>query len=163
LAIDILKLQGFAISDEIMKTALANVKKLTGLRGRWDVISEHPTIVLDVAHNEDGIKQITDQLMLSDVAYLTSEMHFVIGFVKDKDVDHALMLLPQGAHYYFTNAHIPRALPNNELQAKAKALKLEGDVYEDVNVAIAAAKATASTNDLIIVCGSVFLIGEVNY
>jgi dihydrofolate synthase/folylpolyglutamate synthase len=161
--VNILKEQGFRISDETLKQALANVKKLTGLRGRWDVISEHPTIVLDVAHNEDGIKQITDQLMHSDVQYLTSEMHFVIGFVKDKDVDHALMLLPQRAHYYFTNAHIPRALPNNELQTKAKALKLEGDVYDDVNVAIAAAKANASKNDLIIVCGSVFLIGEVNY
>jgi dihydrofolate synthase/folylpolyglutamate synthase len=36
-------------------------------------------------------------------------------------------------------------------------------VYDDVNAAIAAAKAHASKNDLIIVCGSVFLIGEVNY
>jgi dihydrofolate synthase/folylpolyglutamate synthase len=162
-AINILTGQGFIITDETIRGALANVKKLTGLRGRWDVISEHPTLVLDVAHNEDGIKQITDQLMLSDRQYLTSEMHFVIGFVKDKDVDRALMLLPKEAHYYFTNAHIPRALPNNELQSKAKALDLEGDVYDDVNEAIAAAKESASRNDLIIVCGSVFLIGEVNY
>jgi dihydrofolate synthase / folylpolyglutamate synthase len=160
-AVTIIKEQGFTISDETLKQTLANVKKLTGLRGRWDVMSEHPTIVLDVAHNEDGIRQIINQI--PKIQNPKSKIHFVMGFVKDKDIDHALMLLPKEAHYYFTNAHIPRALPNNELQAKAKALGLEGNVYDDVNAAIAVAKTNASKNDLIIVCGSVFLIGEVDY
>src|ERR1700741_5040599 len=82
-AIDILKEQGFAITDETAQVALAKVKKLTGLRGRWDVISEHPTIVLDVAHNEDGIRQILVQIQ--NIKMLNANIHFVIGFVKDKD------------------------------------------------------------------------------
>jgi dihydrofolate synthase / folylpolyglutamate synthase len=160
-AVNILKEQGFVITDETENIALANVKKITGLRGRWDVISEHPTVVLDVAHNEDGIRQIINQISKSKIQ--NPNIHFVIGFVKDKDVEKALLLLPKEAHYYFSNAHIPRALPNNELQIKAKAIGLSGDMYDDVNDAINAAKQKASTNDLIIVCGSVFLIGEVNY
>ena len=58
----ILMQQGFTIKNEAEKFALANTKKLTGLHGRWDVIAQNPTIVLDVAHNEDGIKQVLKQV-----------------------------------------------------------------------------------------------------
>ena len=153
--------QGFTIKNETEKFALANTKKLTGLHGRWDVIAQNPTIVLDVAHNEDGIKQVLKQT--SDNGQQTTErkIHFVIGMVKDKEVSKVLSLLPSDANYYFTNAHIPRALPAIELQSKAAEFNLKGDCFDDVNKAIAAAKQKAAAADLIIVCGSVFLVGEV--
>ncbi|MGG9963700.1 bifunctional folylpolyglutamate synthase/dihydrofolate synthase [Ferruginibacter sp. SUN106] len=151
--------QGFTIKNEAEKTALANTKKITGLHGRWDVIAENPAIVLDVAHNEDGIRQILKQLPIGNTQIKT---HFVIGMVKDKEVDKVLSLLPANADYYFTNAHIPRAMPAQELQTKAATFNLNGNFYDDVNNAIAAAKEKASATDLIIVCGSVFLVGEVN-
>jgi len=112
-----------------------------------------------VAHNEDGMKQILQQLAKGKGQTKT---HFVIGMVKDKEVDKVLSLLPTEAAYYFTNAHIPRAMAAQELQTKAATFKLSGDFYDDVNNAIAAAKEKASETDLIIVCGSVFLVGEVN-
>ncbi|GAB2814723.1 bifunctional folylpolyglutamate synthase/dihydrofolate synthase [Ferruginibacter profundus] len=151
--------QGFTIKNEAEKTALANTKKITGLHGRWDVIAENPTIVLDVAHNEDGIKQILQQLATGNSQTKT---HFIIGMVKDKEVDKVLSLLPTDGTYYFTNAHIPRAMPAQDLQTKAATFNLQGDFYDEVNNAIAAAKEKASATDLIIVCGSVFLVGEVN-
>jgi dihydrofolate synthase / folylpolyglutamate synthase len=154
----ILMEQGFAIKNEAEKFALANTKKLTGLHGRWDVIAENPTIVLDVAHNEDGIRQILKQLSTGNTPIRN---HFVLGMVKDKEVEKVLSLLPADATYYFTNAHIPRALPAQELQSKAAAFNLQGNIYTDVNAAIAAAKQRATAIDLIIVCGSVFLVGEV--
>ncbi len=150
---------GFNIKNETEKFALANTKKITGLHGRWDVIAENPTIVLDVAHNEDGIKQILKQLSTNNNQ---TKIHFVLGMVKDKEVDKVLSLLPKDAAYYFTNAHIPRALPSQELQTKAAAFNLKGKVYNDVNMAIEAAKQNAASTDLIIVCGSVFLVGEVD-
>jgi dihydrofolate synthase / folylpolyglutamate synthase len=151
---------GFNISNEAEKFALANTKKLTGLHGRWDVIAEQPTIVLDVAHNEDGIRQLLAQL--SVISDQFDNLHIVTGMVKDKDVDKVLCLLPKDAVYYFTNAHIPRALPAPDLQAKAKEHFLNGNHYEDVNKAIETAKQQAGTNDLILVCGSIFLVGEVS-
>lgn len=156
----ILMQKGFTIKNEAEKIALANTKKLTGLNGRWDVIDENPVVVLDVAHNEDGIKQVLNQLQF--LQHPTSKTHFIIGMVKDKEVDKVLSLLPADACYYFSNAHIPRALPALELQSKAAAFALKGNCYDDVNIAIHNAKQQASHNDLIIVCGSVFLVGEVN-
>ncbi len=150
---------GFTIKNEGGKFALANTKKLTGLHSRWDVIAENPTIVLDVAHNEDGIKQILKQLATGNKQ---KNNHFVLGMVKDKEVEKVLSLLPTDATYYFTNAHIPRAMNAEELKNKAAQFNLQGHFYDDVNIAIAAANQQAAVTDLIIVCGSVFLAGEVD-
>lgn len=150
---------GYNITEEAEKYALANVKKLTGLHGRWDVISEQPMLVVDVAHNEDGIKHLLWQL--SAIGNQFEKLHIVTGMVKDKDIDKVLALLPKEAAYYFTHAHIPRALPAAELKEKAMAYSLHGNVFDDVNDAIEKAKANASPKDMILVCGSVFLAGEV--
>jgi dihydrofolate synthase/folylpolyglutamate synthase len=155
--------QGFTIKNEAEKFALANTKKLTGLHGRWDVIAEDPIVVLDVAHNEDGIKQVLKQVSEYRMQHKegSKHIHFVIGMVKDKEVSKVLSLLPSDAIYYFTNAHIPRAMDAAELQQKAAEYHLKGDHFENVNNAIASAKAKAAATDMIIVCGSVFLVGEV--
>lgn len=160
-----LQKQGFLITESMKKNALANVKKLTGLHGRWELISDNPFVVLDVAHNEDGIQQVLSQtkkmLEVSNKANLKSKLHFVIGMAKDKEVAKVLSLLPKDANYYFTAAHIPRALPSIELMMKAAEFGLQGFHFEDVNEAIQAAKNHAGQNDLIVVCGSVFVVGEV--
>jgi len=154
-----LKKQGWDIDDEIIKKAIHQTKKLTGLYGRWQCIQEKPTIILDVGHNVDGIKQILLQLNHTNFANL----HIVVGIVKDKDINGILELLPKKANYYFTKAQIERALPEDELQTLAEAHFLKGSCFKDVNSAIEKAKSNASKQDLILVCGSVFLVGEVNY
>lgn len=150
--------QGWKISEEDIQTALASSKKINGLHGRWEVIHEHPTVVMDVGHNEDGVKQIVAQL--NESSY--NKLHIVIGMVKDKEIEKVLALLPKDAQYYFTKAHIPRALPEADLHAKALAFDLNGETFDDVNAAIASALQRATNDDLILVCGSVFLVGEVD-
>jgi dihydrofolate synthase/folylpolyglutamate synthase len=156
-AINTLNKLGYKLEKENINTALATVKKLTGLYGRWDVIHECPTVALDVAHNEDGIKQLLHQITLSNY----NRLHIVFGIVKDKDSNKILSLLPKEAIYYFTKAQIPRALPEGELIKKAKAHNLNGEKYSEVNEALAAAIRDADKEDLIVVCGSVYLVGEV--
>jgi dihydrofolate synthase / folylpolyglutamate synthase len=147
------------LREHSIKEALSKVKAITGLRGRWDVLQENPMVVLDVAHNEDGMR-----LLMQQVSVLPKNaLHIVIGMVKDKDIDHILRLLPQNAGYYFTQAQIPRALPAEDLAALAVRYQLTGAHYPNVNSALAAAKAAATSADLIIVCGSVFVVGEVAF
>lgn len=154
----LLQQQGFTLSDAVVDEALCTTKKQTGLQGRWDVVHAHPTVVLDVAHNEAGMAQ-----MLKHVQQLSfSKRHIIIGMVKDKDVETVLCLLPVAATYYFTQAHIPRALDAGTLQQKATALGLQGSVYEDVNKALEQALTQAAADDLILVCGSIFLVAEVD-
>jgi len=152
-----LRAKKFELPQEKVARALKLVKKLTGLHGRWEVIHQHPQVVLDVAHNEDGMKQLVNQIELSDYR----QLHIIIGMVKDKEIDKVLALLPAKAEYYFTRAQIPRALPENVLHQKATASGLKGEAYTDVNNALKAAMSKASKEDLILVCGSVFVVGEV--
>lgn len=156
-AVELLKQAGWKISPVVIKEAVANVKHLTGLHGRWELIGQSPDLVLDVAHNEDGIRSILKQLELCNFRHL----HLVMGMVKDKDVCKVLSLLPASASYYFTQAQIPRAMPAEELSGKAEEFQLIGKAYPNVNLAIAAATAAADKRDLILVCGSVFVVGEV--
>jgi dihydrofolate synthase/folylpolyglutamate synthase len=81
--------------------------------------------------------------------------------VKDKDIGKVLQLLPGEANYYFTQAHIPRALNSEALQSRASEFNLNGKHFDDVNTALQQALADASKNDLIIICGSIFLVAEV--
>ena len=156
-AIDILQTKGWKITHENIATGLSQVKLNTGLYGRWQVIGNNPTTVVDVAHNVAGI-----QTLLAQIALLHyNQLHLVFGMVKDKDIDSVLALLPAHATYYFTKAQIERAIDAHELQEKAGTYGLQGNKYVTVNEAIAAAKKQAQPNDLIVVCGSVFLVGEI--
>ena len=152
-----LRAKKFDMPQEKVSRALKQVKKLTGLHGRWEIIHQHPQVILDVAHNEDGIRQLVNQIELSDYR----QLYIIIGMVKDKEIDKVLELLPKEAEYYFTKAQIPRALNENILQQRAIAMGLPGDAYPDVNTALKSALSKASKDDLILVCGSVFVVGEV--
>ncbi|HXL57474.1 MAG TPA: folylpolyglutamate synthase/dihydrofolate synthase family protein [Chitinophagaceae bacterium] len=152
-----LQKKGWHISHEHIKNGLAQTKKLTGLHGRWEVIHQKPTIVADVAHNIDGMKQVVEQIELTTY----NDLHIIIGMVKDKEVEKVLSILPRYAAYYFTKAQIPRALPEHELATKAINTGLNGKTFSDVNIAIAEVLQHAHEDDLVVICGSVFLVGEV--
>jgi len=152
-----LEKKGWNCNTSIVQKALLHVKKKTGLHGRWELIHQHPSVILDVGHNADGIKAIRQQLEHCSYQHL----HIIIGMVKDKDIDAVLALLPKHASYHFTQAQIPRALNAMSLQQKAASFGLKGNVYADVNIALKEVMAKADPNDLILICGSVFLVGEV--
>lgn len=145
------------IPEEALHNGIEKVKEITGLRGRWEILQQRPTIIADVAHNKDGIQQVIDQL---NINYPTAQLHFVLGFVKDKDVENVLTLFPDNARYYFTNAHIPRAMLNIDLQEKAAKAGLVGEYFETVDEAVISAKQHATEKDVIMICGSFFIIAE---
>jgi dihydrofolate synthase / folylpolyglutamate synthase len=156
-AVHTLVAKGWKLEPAHVHHALRQVRKLTGLHGRWEIINENPTIALDVAHNEDGIRQLVRQIELTD----HEELLIVLGMVKDKAIDKVLELLPRQASYYFTRAQIPRALPEDELAQQAGAKGLKGASFPTVIDALNTARAHARPKDLIVVCGSVFVVGEV--
>jgi len=156
-AVHRLRERGWKLETPVVHRALKQVKKLTGLHGRWEIVHEHPDVVLDVAHNEDGVRQLLRQIELTD----HEELHLVLGLVKDKDTGRVLALLPPHAKYYFTRAAIPRALSEDQLAAEAKTYGLNGQAFPTVGEALKAARAHAREKDLVVVCGSVFVVAEV--
>jgi dihydrofolate synthase / folylpolyglutamate synthase len=157
-AVSILNQKGFNISDAVMQQALKQVKPLTGFHGRWDILHEHPLVVTDVGHNEEGIRVIAQQIENTT----HEELHIIIGLVKDKEIEKILRHLPREASYYFTKAQIPRALPETTLASIAGRTGLKGNAYPFLKDALEAAVLNANPDDMILICGSVFLAAEVN-
>jgi dihydrofolate synthase / folylpolyglutamate synthase len=155
--VELLISKGWKIPVKAVYEGLAKAAVQTGLQGRWQIIGYNPLVICDTGHNEDGIRQVTEQL--KQMAY--KKLHFVIGVVSDKDPAPALSLLPKEARYYFTKADIPRALDENILKQKAMLSGLTGDVYPTVIKAFEAAKSEAGRHDLIFVGGSTFTVAEI--
>lgn len=159
-AIDQLTAQGWIIPEAAITIGLERVKRNTGFAGRWDVLRTQPLLVADVAHNEDGIREVLKQLHEKPKI---GNWHIVLGMVQDKAIEAVLQLLPEKATYYFTQAAIPRALAADQLQQQAARYGKLGNTYPTVNDAIESALDVASNDDLVLVCGSVFLVGEIDY
>ena len=149
---------GLNISDENIRLGLENVVVNTGLKGRWQVINNNPLTVLDTGHNKSGIQLIIEEL--SKTKY--RNLHIVWGMVDDKVVDEILELLPSDAIYYFVQADVPRALPVDKMSFAAKELGLKGSNYLTVMDGYRAAVESASTNDMIYVGGSTFVVAEID-
>jgi dihydrofolate synthase/folylpolyglutamate synthase len=160
-ALDQLQKQGWNLSKQHIHEGLIAVKQITGLGGRWQVIHKNPYVVLDVAHNEAGMLQLLKQIAALQNEVGFEKVHMVIGMVKDKEIDKVLGLLPSAYNYYFTQAQLPRALPFGELQKIALEFNLMGDAFPTPDEAMQQAQLMAVENDLIIVCGSVFVVGEI--
>ena len=151
-----LKNRGFAIDDQNISDALQNVKGLTGLHGRWEILSDSPLTICDTGHNIDGLSYVTAQLK----AIKCPQLHIVLGFVNDKDVEHVMPLFPKDAQYYFTQADIPRAMPAEQVKAYGEKFGLTGEIYENVPSAYESAKKNASSSDTIFIGGSTFIVGD---
>lgn len=155
-AADVLHSMGFGTGTEIVLRALSKVKKLTGLRGRWEKLQNNPVILADVGHNKAGVKEVMSQWKLVNA----NVKHIVVGFVKDKDVRAALALFPKDNVYHFCNANIPRALAANELEAIATELDLKGKSYSSVADAVKSAQDAMNAEDALLITGSFFVVGE---
>ncbi|MGC9150658.1 MAG: bifunctional folylpolyglutamate synthase/dihydrofolate synthase [Microbacter sp.] len=155
-AIRLLNKIGFHITDEAVYQAIEHVMTITGLQGRWQILQQHPMVICDTGHNEAGIRYAMQQLLQIPCR----ELHIVFGMVKDKDHHHILPLLPKNAHYYFTQAAIPRAFPADELLQQAALFGLIGTAYASVKEAIQAAQQMADQDDVIFVGGSSYVVAE---
>lgn len=145
------------ISNENITDGFIHVIENTHLMGRWQVLATEPLTVAEVAHNEEGITFLVEKLKTLSF----QKLHIVIGMVNDKDHSQVLSLLPKEAEYYFVQADIPRALPKEDLQAKASGFMLKGNCYPNVHSGLEAANAAASKDDLIVVTGSIFTVAEI--
>jgi dihydrofolate synthase/folylpolyglutamate synthase len=147
----------FNIPDQAIVDGFAKVCHLTGIMGRWQLISENPRIICDTGHNEAGIKFVTEQLLHEKF----TNLRIIIGMVSDKKIDKVLALLPKNAIYYFTKAQIPRALNEVDLQKQATEYGLCGDTYPTIEQALNKAKQDYIEGDLIFVGGSNFTVAEI--
>lgn len=152
----IFELNKFELSDDAIRHGFAHVCELTGLMGRWQKIQENPTVICDTGHNPGGLQYIAEQLQKTSCR----QLRIVLGMAGDKDIRSSLSLLPKDAVYYFTQATVKRALSADKMAALGHELGLVGQSYPSVAEAYRAALREASTDDMIYVGGSTFIVAD---
>lgn len=147
------------IQEDKIEDAVSNMQENTGLIGRWHILSEKPRIICDVGHNyaclENSMNNIYEERTSHD-----DKIHVVFGMVSDKDIDRILPLLRKEFAYYVCRAKIERAMDQEKLAMKMQRQGLTCKIYPSVKDAVAAAKVAASSEDIIFITGSCFVVGE---
>lgn len=144
------------INEAAIKEGIEHFKRISGYIGRWQIISKQPHIIADSAHNLQAIQAVLTHLNRENY----SRIHFVLGFVKEKELKPILALFDQRHSYYFTRPAIERGLSPDELATIALEYGLIGNTYSNVQAAYHAAMAEYKQGDLIYVGGSSFVVGD---
>lgn len=148
----------FSVTHEDITYAFEHVCEMTGLRGRWQILQEHPTIICDTGHNTGGWQYLAHQL--AQIATSSNKLHIVFGMASDKDIERVMSTLPHEACYYWTKASVKRATSEQTIANIATKYDLHGKTYSNVAEAYEAAVNNASTNDYIYVGGSSFIVAD---
>jgi dihydrofolate synthase/folylpolyglutamate synthase len=149
--------KSFPVSEKNIIDGIRKVVINTGLYGRWQTLGTSPLTICDTGHNKEGLEYVMNQLL----HIKKSALHFVVGFVNDKDLSLVLPLFPTNAIYYFTKASVPRALNELVLHREAAKFGLKGESYSSVKEAFESAKKNAKPDDVIFIGGSTFVVAEV--
>ncbi len=145
------------ISEKSIVDGISNVCKNTSFIGRWQQVNEKPIVILDSAHNGHGIMAMIESLE----KYEYDTLRIVIGMVEDKDSGAVLSELPKDAVYYYCKAEIPRGRSAHSLKEEAEYYSLKGSIYPSVEKAYGFAIKDAIPKDMVLVIGSIFVVGEV--
>lgn len=145
------------INLHTIKQGFKNVISNTGLLGRWQIIADSPQLIMDVGHNKEGLSFLVTELQKLEFGHL----YLIMGFVKGKQVVDLISLFPSEASFYLSSPKIDRAIPLSTLKAELTGSSKNIDFFPTVIDALNKASSSANTNDLILVCGSTFVVAEV--
>ncbi len=153
-ASELLHSQGYRVTDEARQTGVAK----TVWPGRMHIISNRPMIMLDGAHNPAAIRALARSLQENPTH---KRLILVIGIMADKAAKPILRaILPLADQVIFTRPVYERAMDPEHLSSQAPDLPREHQVIQSLPQALEAAKAAADQEDLIVITGSLFTVGE---
>jgi dihydrofolate synthase/folylpolyglutamate synthase len=154
-AVEALRFHGVEVSKEAVEKGLANVR----WPGRMEVVQTHPTVILDGAKDEEAARAVKETL-LRDFKY--DRVVAVVSMSSDKKITGMLEQLAQAVDYFVVTAHgvMSRAADPSLLAKELRRLSKGHEIVEDVKEAVRKAINLAGEDGMVIVVGSVFLVGE---
>lgn len=135
--------------------ALLSVSKLSNFLGRWQILHKSPLVIGDVGHNEEGFRLITKEL-----SKYTKKIHFILGFVDDKDLSKIIPTLPMESSYSFVKPNVIRGMKSEKARKIFESYDIQGVSFPDLKSAINQRFRSVSKNELIFVGGSNFIIAD---
>ncbi|QCO70734.1 bifunctional tetrahydrofolate synthase/dihydrofolate synthase [Buchnera aphidicola] len=152
IALAALYYSGIKIDQKIIRESISNVQLL----GRFQIISTHPYIIIDVAHNPDAAFYLSKKI---DEINIKGKIYAVVGILNDKDISGIINPLKSKIHYWFA-APLKTMRTATKKQLKDIFPVYNTSVLNDINEAYKKAFILAKKQDAIIVFGSFLTVAE---
>lgn len=165
-AIMVLRERGFAISDDVVYEGMESAR----WPGRLEVVKENPTVILDGAHNPSGAQALANAIRLY---FADKKVHLILGVLRGKDADSvAKIICSVASDVIITKADSPRGLETSELADIVGKYHTQVEIQPRVKDAISvginrimgqdlsADNKDQSENSILVISGSLYLIGE---
>ena len=143
------------LDDDVVRQAFAQLT----VPGRFEIVHREPTVVLDAAHNLDGAERAA--ATLRDEFTMLGTLIVVCGLLRGRDPGDMLEALDarEAGFLVACTPDSPRAIPAPEVAAAADALGIVAESVPDVGEAVRRALALAGPDDLVLVTGSLYVVG----
>jgi len=142
------------LTDDLIRAAF----ETTRWPGRLDVVRRAPLTILDAAHNPAGARALRETL---ESAFADRPIILVMAVSRDKDAGAmARELCPMARDVIVTRYRMHRAMPAEQLLAAACRYAPSAQTVRTVPESIRAADELAGADDIIVVAGSIFAVGD---
>jgi dihydrofolate synthase/folylpolyglutamate synthase len=155
-AFDALDKLGFQINEQEITKAIQEAQNNPLFHGRFEIVSQEPLIIMDVAHNEAGIKEMLATLK----GIQRGKLHLIYGASSDKDLRSIIKLLPKDAQFYFSEFQNERTAKIDDLKLISESLNLNSNYFHQLSDALQYAQLSVNKTDTILMTGSFFLISD---
>lgn len=156
LGIEILKFY-WNLDDGKISEAINYVKKLTNFKGRLQLISDHPKVIVDAAHNLEGVDSLLTEIRLLNY----SRLFIIYGASNDKDWKEILRKMPREAAFSLVEFDSKRSVKLADFESEAKSIGIQYKLFKQAKDALNHSKKTANLDDLILICGSFYLLEKI--
>ena len=139
------------------RQALSKCAKISGLRGRWEILNEKPLTICDIGNNPAALSYNFSQL-----ESYHKKIHIVYGIMADKALEDIAPLMPKQADYYLCAPAGSRAMKVPDLYERLHLARPELKLHPigSVKDALNAAREKADVIELIYIGGSTFVVAE---
>lgn len=150
----LLKEKNELITEQSIRKGLESVR----WEGRLEVVGTHPTILLDCAHNPEGVRNLTAAIR----EYFTyRRLHLVLGIMKDKPIDEMIEIIsPIADHIILVKPKQERSWDPEVFKEKLLKCHKLVEIIEEIHYAVSIVKKTSEPDDLVCVTGSIFTVAE---
>ncbi len=155
-AFEVLNSFGYSIAPQEVSNAIQESEKNTLFHGRFEIVSQEPLTILDVAHNEAGIKQMLKTLSM----HQRGQLHIIYGGSSDKDLTKIIQLFPRDAVFYFTEFKNERTARIADMKDISENLNINANYFHHLSEALKSAQLSANKTDTVLITGSFFLISD---
>ncbi len=155
-ALDLLK-GTWRLDEGIVLDSFLHVRDSAQFIGRMQVIQTNPLVVVDAAHNVAGIKSLVNGL--NSIAH--KNLFVIYGASNDKEWQEIVTIFPADAFLHLSSFDSKRSVTTDEFKTEIRKMNVQGKIHQSPREALNYCKTVANEGDLILICGSFYLIEKI--